>query len=87
MEDFDLFENNEAFALNTVLLRRMLEVPYAKVNLNGGAIAMGHPIGASGARILVTLVNVLRTEGKESGIASLCHGVGGGTAVAIEMVA
>jgi acetyl-CoA C-acetyltransferase len=86
MDDFDLFENNEAFALNNVLLRKLLEVPYEQVNVYGGAIALGHPIGASGARIIVTLVNALRQEGKRRGIASLCHGVGGGTAVAVELV-
>jgi acetyl-CoA C-acetyltransferase len=85
-DDFDLFENNEAFALNNVLLRKLLEVPYEQVNVYGGAIALGHPIGASGARIIVTLVNALRQEGKRRGIASLCHGVGGGTAVAVELV-
>ena len=86
VDEFDLFENNEAFALNNVLLRKLLEVPYERVNVYGGAIALGHPIGASGARIIVTLVNALRQEGKRRGIASLCHGVGGGTAVAVELV-
>jgi len=83
--DFDLFENNEAFSLNNVLLRRLLGIPYEKLNIYGGAIALGHPIGASGARIIVTLVNALRQEGKRRGIASLCHGIGGGTAVAVEL--
>jgi acetyl-CoA C-acetyltransferase len=86
VDEFDLFENNEAFALNNVLLRKLLEIPYERVNVYGGAIALGHPIGASGARIIVTLVNALRQEGKRRGIASLCHGVGGGTAVAVELV-
>ncbi len=86
VDSFDLVENNEAFALNNVLLRRMLEIPYDKINVYGGAIAMGHPIGASGARIIVTLVNALRQEGKARGLASLCHGVGGGTVVAVEVV-
>ena len=86
VDDFDLYENNEAFALNNVLLRRLLEIPYEKINVYGGAIALGHPIGASGARILVTLLNALRQEGKRRGLASLCHGVGGGTAVAVELV-
>jgi acetyl-CoA C-acetyltransferase len=84
VDDFDLFENNEAFALNNVLLRRSLEIPYEKINIYGGAIALGHPIGASGARILVTLLNALRQQGKARGVASLCHGTGGGTAVAVE---
>lgn len=86
IEDFDLFENNEAFSLNNVLLRRALEIPYEKINVYGGAIALGHPIGASGARIIVTLLNALQQEGKRRGIASLCHGTGGGTAVAVELL-
>lgn len=86
VHSFDLVENNEAFSLNNVLLRRMLEIPYDRINLYGGAIAMGHPIGASGTRIIVTLLNALRQEGKMRGLASLCHGVGGGTAVAVEIV-
>ena len=86
MDDFDLVENNEAFALNTVLLRRALAVPAERLNIYGGAIALGHPIGASGARVLVTLLNALRQEGKARGIASLCHGTGGGTAIAVELV-
>jgi acetyl-CoA C-acetyltransferase len=84
--DFDLVENNEAFALNNVLLRRALGIPYDKINVYGGAIALGHPIGASGARIIVTLLNALQQEDKRRGIAVLCHGVGGGTAVAVELV-
>lgn len=87
LEDFDLFENNEAFALNNVLLRRALEIPYEKINLYGGAIALGHPIGASGARIMVTLLNALQQENKQRGIAALCHGTGGGTAVGLELMA
>ncbi len=86
LDDFDLFENNEAFALNSVLMRRQLEISYERLNVYGGAIALGHPVGASGARIVVTLLNALRQEGKERGIASLCHGTGGGTALALELV-
>lgn len=86
IDDFELFENNEAFSLNNVLLRRALEIPYEKINVYGGAIALGHPIGASGARIIVTLLNALQQEGKQRGIASLCHGTGGGTAVAVELL-
>jgi len=86
VDDFELIENNEAFSLNNVLLRRALEIPYEKINVFGGAIALGHPIGASGARIIVTLLNALQQEGKTMGLASLCHGTGGGTAVAVEMV-
>lgn len=84
LDDFDLFENNEAFALNNVVLRRELEIPYDRINVYGGAIALGHPIGCSGARIIVTLLNALAGEGGQRGLASLCHGTGGGTAVAIE---
>lgn len=86
IDDFDLFENNEAFALNNILFRRQLEVPYEKINVYGGAIALGHPIGCSGARILVTLLNALQERGGQRGLASLCHGTGGGTVVAVETV-
>jgi acetyl-CoA C-acetyltransferase len=84
--DFDLVENNEAFALNSVLLTRSLGIDPARLNVYGGAIALGHPIGASGARILVTLLHALRQEGGRRGIAALCHGLGGGTALAVELV-
>lgn len=86
MEDFQLFENNEAFAINNILFNRMLDVPLDRLNVHGGAIALGHPIGCSGARILVTLTHALRNRGEEAGIAAICHGTGGGTAVAIELV-
>lgn len=86
LEDFDLIENNEAFALNSVLFNRVLGVPYEKLNVYGGAIALGHPIGASGARIVVTLLNALETEDKERGLAAICHGTGGATALAVERV-
>ncbi|MCX6049040.1 MAG: thiolase family protein [Chloroflexi bacterium] len=86
VDSFDLFENNEAFSLNNVLLRKTLEIPYEKINVYGGAIALGHPIGASGARIIVTLLNALQQENKARGLASLCHGTGGGTAVAVELL-
>ncbi len=84
LSDFDLFENNEAFALSNLLFNQMLGVPHDKLNVNGGAIALGHPIGASGARIVVTLLNALKERKKTLGIASLCHGTGGGTAIAVE---
>ncbi len=86
LSDFDLFENNEAFAINNVLFNRMLGVPYDKLNVHGGAIALGHPIGASGARIVVTLLNALQLRNKQRGLAAICHGTGGGTALAIERV-
>lgn len=83
---FDYFENNEAFAVNNVLANRYLGIPYDKLNVFGGAIALGHPIGASGARIIVTLINVLSKMKGQRGIASLCHGTGGATAMAIELL-
>lgn len=85
VSDFHLFENNEAFALNSILLQRALAISPEQINVHGGAIALGHPIGASGARIIVTLLHALRRYGRPRGIASLCHGLGGGTAVAVEM--
>ncbi|MFK7846018.1 MAG: thiolase family protein [Rhodothermales bacterium] len=84
VSDFDLFENNEAFALSSVLFKKKLGISYDKLNVHGGGIALGHPIGCSGARLIVTLVHALRYHDKETGIASLCHGTGGSTAVAIE---
>jgi acetyl-CoA C-acetyltransferase len=84
--DFDLFENNEAFALSNILFHRLLDVPYEKLNVYGGAIALGHPIGASGARILVTLLNALQQRDGQRGLAAVCHGSGGGTALAIERI-
>ncbi len=87
IEDFDLFENNEAFAINNILFHRMLGVPYEQLNVLGGAVAIGHPIGASGARIVVTLLNALRHYEKTLGLAAICHGTGGGTALAVERLA
>ncbi|MDG1754873.1 MAG: thiolase family protein [Rhodothermales bacterium] len=86
VDDFDLFENNEAFSINSVLFRDMLGVSYDKLNVNGGAIALGHPIGCSGARILGTLAHALVNRDLERGMAAICHGTGGGTAIAIERV-
>lgn len=86
IDDFDLVENNEAFALNTVLLRRAFDIPEDRLNIYGGAIALGHPIGASGARIIITLLNALQQEGGQRGLAALCHGTGGGTALAVELL-
>ncbi|HZV78295.1 MAG TPA: thiolase family protein [Candidatus Binatus sp.] len=86
IDDFDLFENNEAYALNNVLYHELLDVPYEKLNVNGGAIALGHPLGSSGSRIIVTLLNALEQTGGKRGIASICHGTGGATAIALERV-
>ena len=84
--DFDLFENNEAFAINSILFHRKLGVPYDKLNIHGGAIALGHPIGCSGARIVVTLLHALAQHDGTAGLAAICHGTGGGTALAVERV-
>ena len=84
--DVDLYEINEAFAVVTMAAMRDLGLDHEKVNIHGGACAMGHPIGASGARILVTLVAALKTHGKKRGIASLCIGGGEATAMAVELV-
>ena len=83
--DVDLFEVNEAFAVVTMAAGRDLGLDPAKVNVNGGACALGHPIGATGARILTTLVHALRARGGRRGIASLCIGGGEATAVAVEL--
>jgi len=85
IEDVDLFEINEAFAVVTMAAMRDLAMPADKVNVNGGACALGHPIGATGARILVTLIYALRARGLRRGVASLCLGGGEATAVAIEI--
>jgi len=84
--DFDLFENNEAFAVSNLLFEKLLGVDREKLNVHGGAIALGHPIGASGARIIATLLYALQQQDKTLGLATLCHGTGGGTAIAIERV-
>ena len=82
----DLFEVNEAFAVVAMVAMQELGLPHAKVNINGGATALGHPIGASGARILVTLIHALQKRGGGRGIASLCIGGGEATAVAVELI-
>lgn len=82
----DLVELNEAFAVQAVAVTRELGLDAAKVNVNGGAVALGHPIGASGARILTTLLYALRDRGKRRGIATLCLGGGNGVALAVEIV-
>jgi len=85
-QDVDLFEINEAFAVVTMAAMKEHEIPHEKVNVHGGACALGHPIGASGARIVVTLLGALRKHGKKRGVAALCIGGGEATAVAIELV-
>jgi acetyl-CoA C-acetyltransferase len=84
--DVDLFEINEAFAVVAMAAMRDLDLPHDKVNVNGGACALGHPIGASGARILVTLMAALADRGAKRGVASLCIGGGEATAVAVELM-
>jgi acetyl-CoA C-acetyltransferase len=84
-DDVDLYEVNEAFAVVTMAATRDLGLDPASVNVNGGACALGHPIGASGARVVVTLINALRQRGLKRGVASLCIGGGEATAIAIEL--
>lgn len=87
IEDVDLFEINEAFAVVTIAAMRDLGLDHAKVNVNGGACALGHPIGATGARIIVTLLAAMRGHGAGRGVAALCIGGGEATAVALELIA
>ena len=81
LDDVDLFELNEAFASQMLACLRQLELSTDRVNVHGGAIALGHPIGASGARVLVTLLHALKARNQKTGVASLC--LGGGNAVAM----
>jgi acetyl-CoA C-acetyltransferase len=84
--DVDLWEVNEAFAVVPMALMAELSLPHEKVNVNGGACALGHPIGASGARIMVTLIHALKARGLKKGVATLCIGGGEATAVALELL-
>ena len=84
--DVDLWEVNEAFAVVPMALMEELKVPHDKLNVNGGACALGHPVGASGARIMVTLMYALKARGLKRGLATLCIGGGEGTAVALELI-
>ena len=85
IDQVDLFEINEAFAMVPMIAMKELGIPAEKLNVNGGATALGHPIGASGARIIATLVAALQNRGLKRGIASLCIGGGEGTAIAVEI--
>jgi acetyl-CoA C-acetyltransferase len=85
-DDVDLWEVNEAFAVVAMIAARELGIDRAKLNVNGGATALGHPIGASGARILTTLLSALQARGGKRGMASLCIGGGEATAMAVELV-
>ncbi|NJR20607.1 MAG: acetyl-CoA C-acetyltransferase, partial [Hyphomonadaceae bacterium] len=82
--DVDLFEINEAFAIVPMIAMKELGIDHSKVNVNGGACALGHPIGASGARILATLISALQARGLKRGVASLCIGGGEATAMCVE---
>jgi acetyl-CoA C-acetyltransferase len=84
--DVDLFELNEAFAAQSVALLRVLDLPEEKVNVHGGAVALGHPIGASGTRCLLTLLYAMKDRGARRGIVSLCLGGGNAVAMAVERV-
>jgi acetyl-CoA C-acetyltransferase len=84
--EVDLWEVNEAFAVVPMALMKELDVPHDKVNVHGGACALGHPIGASGARIMVTLIHALKARGLKKGLATLCIGGGEATAVALELL-
>ena len=86
LNEIDLFEINEAFAAQSIAVIRELNIDKNKVNVNGGAIALGHPIGASGARILVTLIHEMKRQKKSKGCATLCIGGGMGIAVCIERI-
>ena len=79
--DIDLFEINEAFAVVNLAIQKKLEIPDDKLNVRGGAVALGHPLGASGARIVVTLIHAMQGLNKQKGVASIC--LGGGEALAV----
>jgi acetyl-CoA C-acetyltransferase len=84
--DVDAFELNEAFSVVGIVNTKILDIDAAKVNVNGGAVALGHPLGASGARILVTLINVLKQNGGTIGAAGICNGGGGASAMIIRNI-
>ena len=86
VDGVDLFEVNEAFAVVPMVAMRDLNIPHQRMNVLGGACALGHPIGASGARIAVTLINALKQTGGQRGVAAVCIGGGEATAIGIELV-
>jgi acetyl-CoA C-acetyltransferase len=86
IEQIDLFEINEAFSVVPIIAARELNIPYEKINVHGGAVSLGHPIGASGARVLTTLIHALKLQGKKYGLATLCIGGGEASALIIEML-
>ena len=85
-EDVDVWEVNEAFAVVALAFMQELRLPHGKVNVRGGAISLGHPIGCSGARILVTLIAALRERGGKRGVAAICIGGGEGLAACVELI-
>jgi acetyl-CoA C-acetyltransferase len=85
-EEVDLYELNEAFSVQAVALIRELKLPADRVNVHGGAVALGHPIGASGARVLTTLIHALKDRGGKKGIAALCLGGGNAVAMAVRLL-
>ncbi|HLA64715.1 MAG TPA: hypothetical protein VK610_09830, partial [Rhodothermales bacterium] len=84
LDDIDLFEINEAFSVVALAAQDALGIPHEKLNVNGGAVALGHPIGASGARILTTLVHAMQARGARRGLAAICIGGGEATAIIVE---
>ena len=86
INDIDIVEANEAFAAQSIAVKRELDIPEGKLNVNGGAIALGHPVGASGCRILVTLLYALTQKKKETGLATLCIGGGMGCSTLIKRI-
>ena len=86
VKDFDLVELNEAFASQCVAVRKLWDLPDEKLNVNGGGVALGHPIGASGARVLTTLIHALRNRGLKNGLATLCLGGGNAVAMSVEVL-
>jgi acetyl-CoA C-acetyltransferase len=84
--EVDLFEVNEAFAIVAMAAMKDVGIPADKINVNGGAVALGHPIGATGARIITTLIYALKKRGLKRGVAALCIGGGEGTAIALEVM-
>ena len=86
LHDIDLFEINEAFAVVSLAVQKIVGIESEKLNVNGGAVALGHPIGASGARILVTLLHALQQRGEKRGMAAICIGGGEASALIVEMM-
>lgn len=85
-QDFDLVEMNEAFSVQMIALQRQLEISPDRFNVHGGAVALGHPIGCSGARVLTTLLHALQAHGKSRGIAGLCLGGGNAVVMGVELI-